>query len=655
MTSASNTRPGWIARLGVAQQLALAFGGLLLLLAALGGAALWDLKRIDAAAGALAERWVPDLDDVAQARAALLESRDAEVKHGRTADTSYHAEYEDEIATATKAATAAVGRLAARDDGADPALTKRLQAVKATQAAYRDSQQKVIALGRQKQQKDAADLSDGLASMSFDESVAALDALNQAVVAGAHAAGAAADEVYAGARLQVAGFVAAGIVLGLLLSIPIVRSLSRQLGGQPREAAAALAAVASGDLAQPLVVPPGGEASVMGRLRAMQSSLARVVQEVRTNAEAVAGASTEIASGNNDLSQRTEKQAAALQQTATSMQQLGATVGRNADSARQANQLAQGASAVAVRGGAVVGRVVETMRGIEGSSKRIADIIGTIDSIAFQTNILALNAAVEAARAGEQGRGFAVVAGEVRSLAQRSAEAAKEIKGLIGDSVERVGQGTALVDEAGRTMEEIVGAIRRVTDIVGEISSASEEQAAGVAEIGRAIAQMDGTTQQNAALVEQSAAAAESLKAQAQALVRAVAVFRLAAGAAVSVDSVDSSRSAASVSFTAAAPTRPALRPAAATPAFTSAPKPPPARVPAVTATATAPAPAASTAPASSWPAVERRGPDRAKNVVRPAFAASPAAAGAASAPASSVGTAPKAATGTDDDGWETF
>jgi methyl-accepting chemotaxis protein len=268
---------------------------------------------------------------------------------------------------------------------------------------------------------------------------------------------------------------------------------------------------------------------LLAALSDMQGSLARVVANVRGHSESVASASAQIAQGNLDLSQRTEAQASALQQTAATMDELGTTVRLNADNARQANQLALGASAVAAEGGRVVAQVVDTMRGINGSSKKIAEIIAVIDGIAFQTNILALNAAVEAARAGEQGRGFAVVAEEVRRLAQRSAEAAKEIKQLITDSVDRVEQGSMLVGQAGSTMQEIVNAIGRVAGIVGEISVASAEQSNGVSQVAQAVSQMDQATQRNAALVEESAAAAESLKGQAAQLVDAVAVFRLAA------------------------------------------------------------------------------------------------------------------------------
>ena len=314
------------------------------------------------------------------------------------------------------------------------------------------------------------------------------------------------------------------LLAGVLLAWGVTQSVARPVG----EATRLARRIQEGDLSTP-IEPKGRDevAELLQALQGMQQALARVVGAVRRNAESVATASTQIAQGNQDLSGRTEQQAAGLEQAAASMEELGATVRQNADSARQGNQLAQGASEVAQRGGAVVAEVVDTMKGINDSSRRIADIIGVIDGIAFQTNILALNAAVEAARAGEQGRGFAVVAGEVRSLAQRSAEAAREIKTLITASVERVEQGSALVDQAGATMQDIVSHIRRVTDLMAEISNASEQQRSGVEQVGEAVAQMDQATQQNAALVEQSAAAAESLSRQAEQLVQAVAVFRL--------------------------------------------------------------------------------------------------------------------------------
>ena len=320
------------------------------------------------------------------------------------------------------------------------------------------------------------------------------------------------------------------VVVGALVAWQIARQFNAELGAEPDFITATAQRIADGDLSAEIHLRAGDEHSSMAALSHAQQALVDIVSRVRDNAHSVALASSEIAQGNANLSQRTEEQASSLQQTAATMDELASTVRNNADNAQQANQLALNASEVAARGGQVVSEVVQTIQGINESSRRIADIIGVIDGIAFQTNILALNAAVEAARAGEQGRGFAVLAGEVRSLAQRSAEAAKEIKGLIVASTERVEHGSALVDRAGQTMSEVVNAIRRVTDIVGEISSASSEQSAGVAQVGDAITTMDKVTQQNAALVEESAAAAESLKTQAEQLVQVVATFRLARG-----------------------------------------------------------------------------------------------------------------------------
>jgi methyl-accepting chemotaxis protein len=307
----------------------------------------------------------------------------------------------------------------------------------------------------------------------------------------------------------------------------VARSVLRQLGGEPALVAEHVRAVAQGDLSRTIDTSTASPDSLLAALANMQTRLAGLVSQVRNASDSIATGSAEIATGNGDLSQRTEQQASNLQQTAASMEELTATVKNNADIARQANQLAGSASSAASKGGEVVGQVVATMDDITTSSRKISDIIGVIDGIAFQTNILALNAAVEAARAGEQGRGFAVVASEVRSLAQRSAEAAKEIKSLIGASVEKVEAGSKLVGDAGANMADIVAQVKRVADLIGEISSATLEQTSGIGQVSDAVSQLDQVTQQNAALVEESAAAAESLKAQARQLVDVVSVFKL--------------------------------------------------------------------------------------------------------------------------------
>jgi methyl-accepting chemotaxis protein len=322
----------------------------------------------------------------------------------------------------------------------------------------------------------------------------------------------------------------AALAVAVLLVVPLTLANSSSILSPMRQANTLARAIASGDLTNPVSDSGRDEsAELLRSLGAMQEQLRSLVGQIRSSADSIQTASVEVASGNQDLSQRTEQAASNLQQTASAIEQLSVTVRHSADSASQANQLASSASAVAQRGGQVVSQVVSTMDEINASSKKIADIIGVIDGIAFQTNILALNAAVEAARAGEQGRGFAVVAGEVRSLAQRSAEAAREIKTLIGNSVDRVEAGARLVQDAGSTMGEIVASVQRVSDIIGEITTASSEQSAGIGQVNGSVVQLDQMTQQNAALVEESAAAAESLKDQAQKLAGAVGVFRLQA------------------------------------------------------------------------------------------------------------------------------
>jgi methyl-accepting chemotaxis protein len=338
------------------------------------------------------------------------------------------------------------------------------------------------------------------------------------------------DKAQHGVSSSLLAIVISGVVVVLCLggaSYLVIGGVWRQLGGEPEYARDVMRHMADGDLSQDIVVAPGADNSLLAAVRDMSRGLAGIVANVRSGTDSMTVASREIAAGNQDLSERTEKQAGSLEQTASNMQTLTDTVRQSADAAAQANQLAGSAAAVAQRGGEVVSQVVSTMDEINTSSKKIADIISVIDGIAFQTNILALNAAVEAARAGEQGRGFAVVAGEVRSLAQRSAEAAREIKGLIGASVDKVESGARLVQDAGSTMNEIVASVQRVSDIIGEITAASAEQSQGIGQVNQSVMQLDQMTQQNAALVEEAAAAATSLEQQAQTLQSAVATFKL--------------------------------------------------------------------------------------------------------------------------------
>ncbi|MBC7415701.1 MAG: methyl-accepting chemotaxis protein, partial [Herminiimonas sp.] len=401
-----------------------------------------------------------------------------------------------------------------------------LAKIKAARSAYVASFTKVGMLTGEGKKDAAIRLMNSETLQTLDqlqEPITALAALQKDAVT---ANGAALQrQIESGERLLVI-LGAMALLTGIAASILITRTLLNQLGGEPGHAVRIAEQIASGDLTVSIRTRPGDQTSMMAAMERMRNALVQIVTQVRAGTETIATASGQIAAGNLDLSSRTEEQASALEETASSMEQLISTVKQNADNARQANQLTDAASAVALKGGAVVAQVVDTMESINASSRKIVDIIAVIDGIAFQTNILALNAAVEAARAGEQGRGFAVVASEVRNLAQRSAAAAKEIKVLITDSVDKVDTGTALVSQAGMTMQDIVGSVARVTNIMAEITAASREQAMGIEQINQAVAQMDQVTQQNAALVEEAATAAASLHDQADELVQVVSVFK---------------------------------------------------------------------------------------------------------------------------------
>ncbi|MDO8413111.1 MAG: methyl-accepting chemotaxis protein [Gallionellaceae bacterium] len=399
-----------------------------------------------------------------------------------------------------------------------------------------------------KQDKQAANNALERMTQAYDQHRSVIDQIVQLANRGnedeeAHAA----QQVRIGMWLMLAILVTA-LALGLALALIIFRRVLKQLGGDPAHVSEVARHIAEGDLTMEIAVPPRDNQSMIARMKIMQRMLRKTVAEIQKAVDMVSSASSEIAAGNMDLSERTEQQASSLEETASSMEEMTATVKQNADNARQANQLALSASDVAIKGGNVVSQVVETMGSINASSKKIVDIISVIDSIAFQTNILALNAAVEAARAGEQGRGFAVVANEVRNLAQRSAAAAKEIKELIGNSVEKINTGNKLVDQAGTTMQEIIDSVKRVTDIMADIMAASLEQSEGIEQINKAITQMDEVTQQNAALVEEASAAAASLQEQAVNLTQTVNVFKTDANRqSITTDSEQTVRTQASV------------------------------------------------------------------------------------------------------------
>jgi methyl-accepting chemotaxis protein len=565
-------------KMNLRARLLMSFGAVLLLTLLL---ALWSARQLQALqrnTEALAHNWLPSVEASGAMSAALGNTRMSFLRLTLSRDEQEQAKFSQELSKNRSSFDEAMKvYLPLVSSAQEQVLADQLQAAARTYFHSGERLQALVAAG---ETEEARELSGGLMrehGLALRNTIDAVVKLNRE---GADKESHTADASYASALLSITAATLMAIMLGLALAWRISADLSRRVGS----AAQAADRFAAGDLTHQVEAQGSDEvALLLQAMQRMQRQLAGLVSEVRGNAESVATASAEISQGNTDLSQRTEEQASALQQTAASMEQINGTAQSNADNAAQASQLATQAAGVAEHGSQVVGEVVTTMREIEQASRQMEEIIAVIDGIAFQTNILALNAAVEAARAGEQGRGFAVVAGEVRSLAQRSADAARQVKTLIGKSVERVSSGSSLVDKAGSTMLEVKASVQRVSDIVGEIAAGSREQMSGVAQVSQAVSQMDQTTQQNAALVEESAAAAESLRHQADTLVKAVAVFRTDAGSP----------------------------------------------------------PAAATPPVASKPAfAERRGPNRAANISRPNFGQKkPAAAPVPPAQATSTGT----------------
>ena len=556
--------------LKISTRLSGAFALLVLMLVGLAVAAMAQLSSMRAATVEISEIWLPSIGAVNAFNTETVALRSIILNHIMNTDDAARAKIDQQLIAGREKQMQLRKKYEALINS--PEEKELYDEFASNWTKYIAANDTALAHSRKNESDQARAIVQGESAKLFAISKEILDKLVKLNADGAAQSKNDADTTYTTARNMLLITAALAIALAIAAAVWLIRSITAPLA----RAVEVADRVAGGDLTAHIDVDSRDETGqLLSALQRMQQSLVRTVSVVRQNSESVASASAQIASGNNDLSARTEQQASALEETAASMEELGSTVRQNADNARTANQLAMNASTVAAQGGEVVAEVVETMKGINASSNKIADIISVIDGIAFQTNILALNAAVEAARAGEQGRGFAVVASEVRSLAGRSAEAAKEIKSLIMASVERVEQGTLLVDKAGNTMTEVVTAIRRVTDIMGEISAASSEQSAGVDQIGEAVTQMDQATQQNAALVEEMAAAAASLNTQAGELVNAVAVFKLAQDSAYSAGT----RLGATAGPAASAPSsRPVLGAAKAAgalrPAATKAPKP---------------------------------------------------------------------------------
>jgi methyl-accepting chemotaxis protein len=510
----------------VAVRLAWSFGVVIVLMAAIALLGLSGLSRVDDELETVVAKRVPNLDALDDIAYRSMDNARIVRNIILLADDKLKATNQEAFVKNVAATAEHIDYLKAHLDS--KAGQDLLQDLVDRRADYRTYVAEVIRLGMEGKSQDATTLLYGekyATQAAFFASIRKLVDFEKGQMSASAAEGRA---TYASARNFTIALGVLACLLGGVLATLISRGLIAQLGGEPAQLVRAANAVASGDLAAPLEAGKAREGSVILAMIEMKRSLARLVGQVRQSSDSIATGSSQIASGSADLSHRTEEQASNLQQTAASMEQLNATVKNNAETASQANQLAASARTAAERGGSVVRQVVATMDDISASSKQIADIIGVIDGIAFQTNILALNAAVEAARAGEQGRGFAVVASEVRSLAQRSAAAAKEIKALIGTSLDKVDSGAQLVGNAGSAMDDIVHEVKRVADLIGEISTASVEQTKGLEQVSLSVTQLDEATQQNAALVEESTAAADSLRHQAAQLSEVVSRFKLA-------------------------------------------------------------------------------------------------------------------------------
>jgi len=512
----------WFYNLKIATKLIAPFLSVIVLVIGLGVFAIVQLDKVNTASTDISTNWLPTIRTLAQLKFTAARIRSFEQQHILASDKKEFDEIEqsankqiDNLAKLRKVYETQISEPEER--ALYPEVSKSID-------IFVGEHPKIIALSRQDKNEEARALMKGDSTKNYRKMIEDIDKLVDINDHGSDVSSKTADDTYASSRMWIIGMLVVCVTLAMVLAVWIARLISQPLG----EAVKVARQVADGDLTADIRQDSNDETGqLLGALKLMNDNLLRIVSSVRTGTDTISTASSEIASGNMDLSSRTEQQAGSLEETASAMEELTSTVKQNADNARQANQLAVSASEVAVQGGNVVGQVVNTMGSINESSRKIVDIISVIDGIAFQTNILALNAAVEAARAGEQGRGFAVVASEVRSLAQRSSAAAKEIKTLIDDSVAKVDVGSRLVEQAGSTMDEVVSSVKRVADIVGEITAASQEQSVGLDEINRAITQMDEVTQQNAALVEEAAAAAQSLQEQASNLSQTVSVFKL--------------------------------------------------------------------------------------------------------------------------------